>query len=54
MIVPLAVLVVFLVALVIHYSRKEEDEYEQETKILRKFLLSGKLPMRLKKLSISY
>jgi hypothetical protein len=43
LIVPLAVLVVFLVALIIHYSRKEEDEYEQESKILRKFLLSGKL-----------
>lgn len=42
-IVPLAVLVVFLVALVLHYSRKEEDEYEKVTKFVRKLLLSGKV-----------
>ena len=43
LIMPLAILVVFLVALVIYYSRKEEDEYEKVTKEVRKLLLSGKL-----------
>ena len=43
LIVPLAVLVVFLVVLVLYYARKEEDEYEKLTKVVRKLLLSGKV-----------
>ena len=43
LIVPLAILVVFLVALVLYTARKEEDEYENELKTLRQLLLSGKL-----------
>ena len=40
---PLAILVVFLVALVLYNSRKEEDDYEKEVKKLRQLLISGKL-----------
>jgi hypothetical protein len=40
---PLAILVVFLVALVLYNSRKEEDDYEKEVKKLRQLLVSGKL-----------
>jgi len=43
MILPLAVLVVFLVVLVIHYARKEENDYENEVKKLRQMFFSGKL-----------
>jgi hypothetical protein len=43
MILPLAVLVAFLVVLVIHYARKEEDDYENEVKKLRQMFFSGKL-----------
>ena len=43
LIMPLAILVVFLVGLVLYNSRKEEDEYEKEFKKLRQLLLSGKL-----------
>ena len=43
LIVPLAILVVFLVGLVIYNARKEEDDYENELKKLRQLLLSGKL-----------
>jgi hypothetical protein len=43
LIVPLAILVVFLVGLVLYNARKEEDEYENELKKLRQLLLSGKL-----------
>ena len=43
LIMPLAIIVVFLVALIIYTSRKKEDEYEKKIKILRKLLLSGKL-----------
>ena len=43
MILPLAVLVVFLVVLVIHYARKEDDDYENEVKKLRQMFFSGKL-----------
>jgi hypothetical protein len=40
---PLAVLVVFLVALVLYNVRKEEDYYEIQVKKLRQLLFSGKL-----------
>lgn len=43
LIMPLALLVVFLVAIILYNSRKEEDEYEKEVKKLRQLLLSGKL-----------
>ncbi len=43
LILPLAILVVFLVGLVIYHARKEEDDYENEVKKLRQLLLSGKL-----------
>lgn len=43
LILPLAVLVVFLVVLVIHYARKEENDYENEVKKLRQMFFSGKL-----------
>jgi hypothetical protein len=43
LIVPLALLVVFLVGLVLYNARKEEDEYENELKKLRQLLFSGKL-----------
>ncbi len=43
LIMPLALLVVFLVGIILYYSRKEEDEYEKEVKKLRQLLLSGKL-----------
>jgi hypothetical protein len=46
LILPLAVLVVFLVALVIYHARKEEDYYETEVKKLRKLFFSGKLDKR--------
>jgi hypothetical protein len=45
--VPLAILVVFLVALVLYNTRKEEDEYENELKKLRQLLLSGKLDKKI-------
>jgi len=47
LIVPLAILVVFLVALVLYHARKEEDEYENELKKLRQLLLSGKLDKKI-------
>jgi uncharacterized protein YqgQ len=40
---PLAALVVFLVGIILYYSRKEEDDYEQEVRKLRQLLLSGKM-----------
>jgi predicted type IV restriction endonuclease len=43
LILPLATLVVFLVALILYNSRKEEDEYEKDVKKLRQLLVSGKL-----------
>jgi len=43
LILPLAILVFFLVALVIYNARKGEDEYEKELKKLRQLLFSGKL-----------
>ena len=43
LILPLAILVFFLVALVIYNARKEENEYERELKKLRQLLFSGKL-----------
>jgi hypothetical protein len=43
LIVPLAILVVFLVGLVLYHARKEEDDYEKELKNLRQLLFSGKL-----------
>jgi hypothetical protein len=43
LIMPLAILVVFLVVITAYYSRKEEDEYEKEVKTLRGLLFSGKL-----------
>lgn len=43
LIMPLALLVVFLVTIILYYSRKEEDKYEKEVKKLRQLLLSGKL-----------
>ena len=43
LIMPLAILVVFLVALVIYHARKEEDEYENDVKKLRQLFFSGKL-----------
>jgi hypothetical protein len=43
LIMPLAILIVFLVALVIYHARKEEDEYENEVKKLRQLFFSGKL-----------
>jgi predicted glycosyltransferase involved in capsule biosynthesis len=43
LIVPLAILVVFLVGLVLYHARKEEDDYENELKKLRQLLFSGKL-----------
>jgi hypothetical protein len=43
LILPLAILVFFLVGLVLYHARKEEDEYENEVKKLRKLLFSGKL-----------
>jgi len=43
LILPLAILVVFLVGLVLYNARKEEDDYEKEVKKLRQLLLSGKL-----------
>ena len=47
LIVPLAILVVFLVGLVLYNSRNEEDEYENELKKLRQLLLSGKLDKKI-------
>jgi uncharacterized protein YqgQ len=46
LIMPLAILVVFLVALVIYHARKEEDHYENEVKKLRQLFFSGKLDKR--------
>jgi len=43
LIMPLAVLVVFLVGLVVYNARKGENDYEKEVKKLRQLLLSGKL-----------
>jgi len=43
LIMPLAILVVFLVAIIIYNSRKEENDYEKEVKKLRQLLISGKL-----------
>jgi len=43
LIVPLAFLVVFLVALVLYHARKEDDDYENEVKKLRQLFFSGKL-----------
>ena len=47
LIVPLAILVVFLVGLVLYHARKEEDDYENELKKLRQLLLSGKLDKKI-------
>jgi len=38
-IMPLAILMVFLVAIILYYSKKEEDEYEKEVKKLKQLLL---------------
>ena len=43
LVVPLASLVVFLVALVLYHARDDEDAYEAQVKKLRKLWLSGKL-----------
>lgn len=43
LVLPLAVMVFFLVAVVIYKARNEEDEYEREVKKLRKLMFSGKL-----------
>lgn len=43
LVVPLASLVVFLVALVLYHARDDEDVYEAQVKKLRKLWLSGKL-----------
>ena len=43
LILPLALLVFFLVALVIYNSRTKEDNYEKEIKKLRRLLFTGKL-----------
>jgi len=43
LVLPLAVLVVFLVAIVLYHARKEEDYYEIQVKKLRQLLFSGKL-----------
>jgi len=43
LILPLAILVFFLVALVIYSSRQEEDDYEKQEKKLKQLLISGKL-----------
>jgi uncharacterized protein YqgQ len=43
LILPLAILVVFLVGLVLYNARKEEDDYGNEVKKLRQLLFSGKL-----------
>ena len=43
LIVPLAILIVFLVVLVLYHARNEEDVYEAQVKKLRKLWLSGKL-----------
>lgn len=43
LILPLALLVVFLVGIILYYARKEEDDYELEVKKLRQLLLSGKM-----------
>ena len=46
LVVPLAVLVVFLVALVVYRARKEEGDYEKELKRLRRQFFSGRLDKR--------
>jgi hypothetical protein len=43
LVLPLAILVVFLVAIVLYHARKEEDYYEIQVKKLRQLLFSGKL-----------
>ncbi|HDQ05406.1 MAG TPA: hypothetical protein ENN36_01625 [Candidatus Bathyarchaeota archaeon] len=43
LVLPLAVLVVFLVAVVLYRARKEEDYYELQVKKLRQLLFSGKM-----------
>ena len=43
LVLPLAALVVFLVGIILYYSRKEEDNYEKEVKKLRQLLISGKM-----------
>ncbi len=43
LILPLAMLVFFLVAVVIYTSRTEDDNYEKEAKKLRQLLFKGKL-----------
>ena len=45
-VLPLAVMVFFLVAVVLYKARNEEDEYEIEVKKLRKLVFSGKLDKR--------
>jgi hypothetical protein len=47
LIMPLAILVVFLVGLVLYNARKEEDDYENEVKKLRQLLFSGKLDKKI-------
>lgn len=42
-IIPLAILVVFLVALVLYNVRKKEDDYENQVKKLSQLFFSGKL-----------
>jgi hypothetical protein len=42
-VLPLAGLIVFLVALVLYLARKEESLYVRELKKLRKMLMSGKI-----------
>ena len=43
LILPLAILVIFLVALVLYSSRQNEDDYEKQEKKLKQLLISGKL-----------
>ena len=46
LVVPLAILVVFLVALVVYRARKEKGDYEKELKKLRRQFFSGRLDKR--------
>ena len=43
LIMPLAILVVFLIGLRIYRTRKEEDDHEKELKKLRRLFLSGRV-----------
>lgn len=43
LILPLGILVFVLVGVTFYYARKQEDNYEQQIKKLRKLLISGKI-----------